>query len=1160
MRKKIQNLGNRTIRKFMPLMFLGVFTTLSYGQCPDPPSVDSEQYFCSATAWLLIGESADYLSDLQVFPDQVGWSITWYEDNGGLPGAAIANPSAELLVTGAVYHVTQTDTANCESDPLMITLTERDCACIKDPTFEDQDGSASVRGYEFKQFPNVNNHKTCGQSMQGANPYTLGNTNGMAAGDDAVLVTPGNDPTPNVNVTRTNQNNPASSHGIRLNRNVQSQDVITSMSKTFIAGEVFVFNFSLIMDNPGGANPHTYQQMPFAQVRLYDMNDNVVQQRCMVSDVNDCVFNIIGSGITARVWSEWSCMKLNTFDYIGQPLRAEFVTAYCTLTQHIAYMYIDDIYVGDDNNTICGNSSFGYALVSSINAAGGECFIPEQSQLPGSCASSITASIPGFPLEVCGVYDAPISQGPPPVLDDIKMNIIQNDIIVGTVTNPSGGSGPNTFCFTINETDINVLPYGDFSFEIELDFELDCGDPYNFYIDDTTSASVSPRAGCPKELRVCDLDGSGTSIFDLTQVASDIYNLVWDANDMTLSYYETEQDAHDETNPITPPSAYQNTVPGGQTVYVRIDWTLPELPSNPYYLAPLELAIDILPDLSNLEDDYLSCNSNVGFVLSGVPANISDLGDVTYRWFKNGSQLASSASFYNVSEPGTYTVIVSNFGCESTHTFTVDFIELDVDLGQSQVVCDGSEVTLTADLIPGPTTPPIDMNEVTFVWNTGDTTQTITVSQSGYYTVEVRYFDCVITKTIEIKIGDLQVDLGDDIILPCDFVGDTTLTATVTGVPLNEVTYLWNTGETTESITVSNPGTYSVDVFWNGCVASDSVTINYGFEVDLGDTEIVCDGSDVTITANLITDPNAPPIDLNDVSFLWNTGETTQSITVSESGIYTVDVTYDGCVKTKSKEVMIGDLEVNLGEDIVLCDGSEETILTATVTGVPENEVTYLWSTGETTQSITVTGFSTYSVDVTWNGCIVTDSITVSQGEAPSISLGADFQKCSSETVTLEVNFIEPVTGNLTYTWLLDGVSIEGSDSSLPITDFGVYTVIVDNEGCIAEATVTVSAYISNPDCIISQGISPEGSPGYNDYLDLEFLSTRTGIDKLQIFNRNGNLVYEYQNYTNQWEGQTTSGDKLPTGVYYYVLSLSGNDPVYGPQTSGWIYLNRGIN
>lgn len=1010
---KKPHLKTLSMRKILLLTILSVFTTLSYGQCPNPPSapaVDSNQYYCSAAAWMLIGEGVDNLSDLQIFPDQVGWSITWYADNAGVPGAVIAAPNTEVLVAGTSYHVTQTDAAGCESSPTKITVNERDCACIKDPTFEDQDGNASGRGYTAKQFPGINEHKTCGQSMTGAAVYPFGTTNGTNTGDDAVFVTPGMDP-PYTNsggttlgtlpLQRTNPNNPASSHGFRIGRGVEYATAITGLEKKFIAGEVFVFNFALAVENPN----HSYQDQPFAQVNLYDANDNLVQTRCLVSDPDDCIF--IKTGTSGNVlYSEWSCMKMNTFQYMGQPLRAEFITAFCHPTQHFSYMYIDDLYVGDDGPDICGDSSFGYALLNSVTALGGECFIPEQT-VAGTCASSVTASVPGFPLEVCGVYDAPISQGAPPILDEIKMNIIQNDVVVGTVSNPSPGNGPGTFCFTINETDINVLPYGEFRLEIEVDFELNCGAAYNFYIDDTSSANVCPRAGCPQELRVCDVDGTGISTFDLTVANTDLYNNQWDASDMTLTYYENEQDAHDETNPITNPTSYQNTVSGGQIIYIRIDWTVPGLTIDCYYIAELPLAINVLPDLTNLPDEYTGCGTEFEVTLSGVPANLPLLGDVTYQWFRDGVQLASSSSFYNASIPGVYTVIVSNFGCESTHTFTVVVIDYEIDLGQNEIVCDGSPVTITAELIPGPTTPPIDLSNATFLWNTGETTQTITVTQSGTYTVEVDY---------------------------------------------------------------------------------------------------------------------------------------------------------EGCIETKSKQVLIGDLEVELGEEIVLCDSSEGTILTAVVTGVPENEVTYLWSTGETTKTIEVTGFGTYSVDVSWNGCTATDSVTVRQADLPSISLGEDFQKCTSDEVTLEVIFLEPVTGNLTYTWFRDGGAITGTGSSITVTDFGTYSVIVDNEGCTSETQVTISQYASNPNCTISNGLSPEGSPGFNDYLDLEFLSIRTGIENLQIFNRLGRLVYEQQNYVNQWEGQSLDGDKLPTGTYYYVINLSGNDPVYGTQTSGWIYINRGIN
>src|SRR5690606_11829262 len=119
------------------------------------------------------------------------------------------------------------------------------------------------------------------------------------------------------------------------------------------------------------------------------------------------------------------------------------------------------------------------------------------------------------------------------------------------------------------------------------------------------------------------------------------------------------------------------------------------------------------------------------------------------------------------------------------------------------------------------------------------------------------------------------------------------------------------------------------------------------------------------------------------------------------------------------------------------------------------NEVSYLWSTGETTQSITVTGFGTYSVDVTWNGCIVTDSMAVIQAFLPEVSLGEDFQKCSSDEVTLTVIFSETTVGNVTYTWFRDGGAIAGSEQTITVTDFGTYSVIVENEGCTAETEVT---------------------------------------------------------------------------------------------------------
>ena len=125
---------------------------------------------------------------------------------------------------------------------------------------------------------------------------------------------------------------------------------------------------------------------------------------------------------------------------------------------------------------------------------------------------------------------------------------------------------------------------------------------------------------------------------------------------------------------------------------------------------------------------------------------------------------------------------------------------------------------------------------------------------------------------------------------------------------------------------------------------------------------------------------------------------------------------------------------------------------------------------------------------------------------------------------------------------------------------FGTQTfeVVISVGGCSGTDSVDVTLYeVGN--CIISEGLSPNGD-GFNDTLDLTFLNDRTGISKLQIFNRLGTLVFEQNNYTNQWRGQTNDGEDLPTGTYFYVIDIAGNDAVYGSQATGWIYLNQEAN
>ncbi len=96
--------------------------------------------------------------------------------------------------------------------------------------------------------------------------------------------------------------------------------------------------------------------------------------------------------------------------------------------------------------------------------------------------------------------------------------------------------------------------------------------------------------------------------------------------------------------------------------------------------------------------------------------------------------------------------------------------------------------------------------------------------------------------------------------------------------------YLWSNGMVGQSITVTEPGNNSVElVDPQGCAANSnvlSVVVNPDETptVTLGGEDKFCEGGSVMLTAS------------NAMSYAWATGETTQSITVTQTGDYVVTI------------------------------------------------------------------------------------------------------------------------------------------------------------------------------------------------------------------------------------------------------------------------------
>jgi gliding motility-associated-like protein len=161
-----------------------------------------------------------------------------------------------------------------------------------------------------------------------------------------------------------------------------------------------------------------------------------------------------------------------------------------------------------------------------------------------------------------------------------------------------------------------------------------------------------------------------------------------------------------------------------------------------------------------------------------------------------------------------------------------------------------------------------------------------------------------------------------------------------------------------------------------------------------------------------------------------------------------------------------------------------------------------------------------------------------------------DYEVCPNATVPIEISLVPEgyTEADVTIEWELDNAPFnEGNGLTIPVLLAGTYTAVItfNNTGC--EFVVSADV-IELEQCVIPEGISPNND-GLNDRFDLSSF----GVVKLEIFNRNGTLVYSKDNYRDEWFGQTDKGENLPVGTYFYTMIYEGG----AKKRSAWVYISR---
>ncbi len=183
-------------------------------------------------------------------------------------------------------------------------------------------------------------------------------------------------------------------------------------------------------------------------------------------------------------------------------------------------------------------------------------------------------------------------------------------------------------------------------------------------------------------------------------------------------------------------------------------------------------------------------------------------------------------------------------------------------------------------------------------------------------------------------------------------------------------------------------------------------------------------------------------------SYLWSTGDTTEFITVSKSGLYGVTVTNDvGCESYVELNVGFGkDYVLAIEGDTIKCKG-ESVTLTST-DEYPE----YKWSNGETTKSITVTNPARYTLTVkTEEGCTVSRTIEVKDHPKVNVELKpTPTTICNGDSTLLESKYDIPY---YSYEW-----NTGATTKKIYVSESGNYKLIITDTktGCMDSTEIAI--------------------------------------------------------------------------------------------------------
>ncbi|MBK9730337.1 MAG: hypothetical protein IPO83_03445 [Chitinophagaceae bacterium] len=437
----------------------------------------------------------------------------------------------------------------------------------------------------------------------------------------------------------------------------------------------------------------------------------------------------------------------------------------------------------------------------------------------------------------------------------------------------------------------------------------------------------------------------------------------------------------------------------------------------------------------------VSCNGPTTYCIEN-PSTLTTISGYNYQW-KKGTTLLTNATNQNYQPTVTnanYKVTISDLhGCARTSgTFAVNVntgTPASLTVTGGTTICQGQSTNIAATA-----------GYSSYLWPTGQTTASISVSAAGNYfvtTTDVNGCTAISTpKTIIVNPLPQPVITATGATSFCDG-GSVTLDA-----GSGYSAYNWSNGKSTQTVNITGSGNYAVTVTGtNGCAAT---SLPVAVTVWIPPNPVI---SSSTGSATFCANAGVYLTTLPGYAYQWQksgsniVGATQQNYFPASGGSYKV-IIYDnhGCSKTSgSFSITVNALPAPvISGAATVCQGSSIVLSCGTFTS-------YTWSTGAITASINVNTAGTFAVTVTdANGCSGTSpQKTVTSGLAlvPVITAQGPTQFCDGGSVTLDAG-----SGYSSYLW-----SNGKTTQTNAITASGSFVVTVTNaSGCSGTSAAAI--------------------------------------------------------------------------------------------------------